>query len=1854
MFLRFAAKGSAVWLGLLTAVLPASAGGARIVALKSARPAQVVKVTAGSNAHPVRIAVQKRPGTPGAKPASVPKAKPIRANTFATWRTAAARLATSAKARGGPKAHQGGPDDFQIDADTANQIEPQFCPGDNSYLYVLSSNQFGLDLYPAAKTNDPAFLKGNDYHLYFSRALSDRTLFPVGVFTEPGEQFEPTLIQPDVKDLSKYKMAWSAFLPDAKTEYKPDVPVYQDNGADVTYTNTATPVRVIQYSDDAFAAGGTQVTKTLAPASFWFIKTPGDPAANPPIADGYAPALVPDASPAWFPGDTGRNFIIFVTLRGYDKDKPDTHYTSLWVWDTSQEQSPPGTFSSGNPRQFLSIPGKSILQPKFRMDGTLAFTVVDTAFEPIAAGQPGAGTLPDPVFDIDVTMKALKDPSNQFFVKDATVYACQVRAGTWPSPGTPVQVTTFADKDGVSPRDMFPFWSPLGQLGFSSDRVDADNDGIADAVQVDPSKALFDIYAFQFAYNPNLVEDVAVPDQNPRRVTLGPQAPADDSNELFGAWVPLNVYTTSFGAIQPSVIYQSDNSSDGNWDIWWTDKTNFPINGNILIGLPLITGDPDLTADEKADLKQTRRVALPGDYVTISVQVNPVLLGPNTQVQAIIKDPDLREDAYFFSLVNANIVVPVWQEYGMWPVQLYAKDLAAYGTKYAATDDKPQFGAIVNLRPDTVRGGSWYTAKWFTPLEVSDFIIDVAVDGRASDNIGGFSTSPFVPTSRTLLVSDFAAGQRQIYATADTQTTAGIATESFFTYRENPNDVKGWGSVVCDTGATRWSPMGPRVEWQVAPVATFNAATRRYDLDFSKAKLNTNNPSVVGLFSWRSNEYDLWRTQCREPITLDELRQYLPYSHTQPGLPTTPTVGRSQRVADRCVIWMAPHASQLNGNAGVNSAPGNGGINNLGIGTIANIQTQFTLLKFLDPSQRTAAEKIIYGIEYGRMMVSGDDVGYALTQDGTITNPLLTQFRVAYESHYADSINGFETHRDELHGNATGTGGAGVYGLHPLPDPMELTPYWCFVPGSAGAAYYNPRHPAPTEGTWDDGAQNQMFIDSITGINVGVAGGSQLIYNYGPSSGGSTGNTDVAGVRSWQPLGSLENTSQRKTLYYAFGLEGIHRHYYLVNETIHTENRPARVFHNALDWLTTGAFTGTVFLTNNVTTLPDVLVWAVDQSNPEAVGRIQGTARTGADGSYYMDGMETGSYRLYAYKTGYSFQNPVLDLIDIAGAAVSSDNLLLSPVEPGTLSGFVRDKVSKAGLTGIVVKIHDIQNTVNLQTTTRDIPNPSDPTKTLSGWYEFNSIPAGLYVITIDDQTIGTVNYGSFTNDGNPLQVSTDLFITPGDTRGDTSFDISLDVRIVPPSPGTLVVNVTDVSSGTSAPAIGAVITVLDPITKAPVTTLDGGINPYPSPDGTSRFHIKAGQYDVTVAYTNTIKTYKTQTKTILVVPDDPATPDVVTTLSFEFGGILHTFTAGSVLMASLPYDYSGTPTAPITFSQVLTLTNAQLANALVGFDALTQGFLFYPNYPADTARLGRGYGFKLPADGKVLEQGTPMSGSMGIIRSEIGWNLIGDPWPGTVVWNGTGTDAVRVSKRDDATQTKMTIDDAKAAGLILSDLWGGSSVDANGNSVYGGTYQVASPTMSLVPYRAYWVKVAQPLLFYVPKPAIPTGLKAKAVAELEAMKGALMPTADTWGLNITASGDGMTDNGLALGISRRATAGIDPGLDLAKPLPMGGANYLYTAFPMGRAGIFATDIRGLATSNTWTFNVSTTLNARPVSITWTPIGNLPAGYSAWLVDTATGQRTNMSAVSQYAFRSARDGGVRIFRVEVRRAGVTR
>lgn len=1313
----------------------------------------------------------------------------------------------------------GASDEAAVAATKDFEIEPVFMAGTPSLIYSRGGGDPKLGAYPDTKGKDttlkePTFLAGTDYLLVGPNGVVQ--FYKSG--KARGEFFEPSTGRAQDPDniTETRRLAFSAFLP----------------GDDAAYTGSGDQpgiaVRVIGYSDDGLNPTVKQpaISKVLPPMEYG--QGTGKDADGKDVS--YS-LFAPDASPTVYPCNS--RFIAFVSLRGYTpgdgKDilpDPTTFYTSLWLWDTADDTNPP--------IQLLRIAGKSILQPRFSPDGKyIAFTVSDVAFPPGAWAATNGVALtaaaPDFVHSFDVLPVA--DPASALTKPmEASVYVSPVTlpdptVSDIPSLGNPIQVTSFETVDGIA-RDMMPFWSELNQLGFSSDRIDADDDGYADSLPATPAAGRFSIYTFPRSFvapvqadpaNPKPYEDPSTPELTPSRQLVGPAIMGKD-NALKGDWAPMaptsgvgsalfvgntdnaNVFGNNvLAAIAPRLVCQTNKG--GNADLWGASRAVRTVfNGHLLSDLPVVTP----------------KEGTPGEPVTIDVDVTPDYLerdattDPPTlksRVFAIVKDPDNRifhlsnglpvVDA--ITQANNGVVTMIYREINSDLAYFDGASLAAYATRYADDPNPPQVGALIELTENPA-GSNHFTAQWSTPLEASDYILDIVVDTAnvpmISDNIQGFTTAPFVPYSPLLVVSDFAQGQQAIPYTTLTPSTAGVPTESYFTQRPHCDWAYAPGAPSAGVRATSeaWADLGPRIEFQQATLAT-DPGTGRLVPDPTTATLTTQPLTAAGL----TGPYDLWRTQCRNPISAAVLKEYQPYTELQAGFPDTTTT-RQQRVADRSVLWFAPHAGQVDGSAGRHADQ---------YGTLGNVATQSILVDFLKAG--------------GRMMMAGDDAAFTLAQDMPLSrNALLDRFRVKYESGKASDVDTFDYAYQRTTMKATLADNQG--GLNPIPytswtpqsyhfkgnvpSQLALAPFFSYPRGT-----YLPNLVVPIfpDNMREDGALTNLFIDSVVAIPPDKS--KPAVEGYGGDAIFTYDDKKIAAVQTQSPLRTitssgqssyLENTSAYKTVFFAFGLEGIDREYRISSGACNAWNPKALLLHNVADYLITGAVSGTVFLNNSTTPVNNVIVRAVDQYRSDAKGLLRCIATSGPStvspnnkaGQYAVRGLDSSIYRMEAYKAGYVFVNA-------AGATVHGGqeskrvNLYLIPVPAGTITGTVTDKITKAPLPGVFVHFHDIGGALDLTVVTGT-----------DGTYRIDSVLAGLF-----DVTATMENYL-------PYASATPASVAAAPTL--TTYDIALDPFVAPPLPAALNGTVVDVSD---QPIADATVTVLDS-TGAIAATSDTKPNP--------------------------------------------------------------------------------------------------------------------------------------------------------------------------------------------------------------------------------------------------------------------------------------------------------------------------------------------------------------------------------------------------------------------------------------------
>jgi Tol biopolymer transport system component len=472
--------------------------------------------------------------------------------------------------------------------------------------------------------------------------------------------------------------------------------------------------------------------------------------------------------------------------------------------------------------------------------------------------------------------------------------------------------------------------------------------------------------------------------ENPVRLLL-----TNDANPADGA--PLGRsqerYPTWARFVQSdSVAYQTD--ATGNGDIW---------QASLLDRVAPAVEAVDEAAGEI--VRVTPRQTAPGTPVRIEARVRDLQSGVDS-VWAQFKDPDGKfqgtQDAEhkLFRRVTKMVgdtKVELFEEYecegvsaasGGGPPRYFrgtraATPVASYvpvnDDRFAFTGtDRPPLDGSSEERPahwlrlwddgpapggheppESVAGDSVFSGEWTTPTDGSDYYLDVIVYDRATDplgrfpgrgnwkvydNIGGFSTAPFVASRNVLAVMDHTLGQK-ILGAQIVRTASGASVQ--LTYPS-----MGVESYILDH------------DEKLRPVIVIEEMDDQGNPVITKVPIPgwRNN---LGSTSLAGDNYDIWRVLARGPIDPGTLASYGPVTDRQPA-PVQPGNPRPRVVAERAVLWAAPFA----GNIWV------------GRGSITDPQTQATLAQFVQRG--------------GRLWVSGQDIAWALTAGGTTANPFLT------------------------------------------------------------------------------------------------------------------------------------------------------------------------------------------------------------------------------------------------------------------------------------------------------------------------------------------------------------------------------------------------------------------------------------------------------------------------------------------------------------------------------------------------------------------------------------------------------------------------------------------------------------------------------------------------------------------------------------------------------------------------------------------------------------------------------------------------------------------------------------------------
>lgn len=1160
------------------------------------------------------------------------------------------------------------------------------------------------------------------------------------------------------------------------------------------------------------------------------------------------------------------------------------------------------------------------------------------------------------------------------------------------------------------------------------------------------------------------------------------------------------------------------------------------------------------------------RLATPGDDVTISVPVYDKDSGV-LQVFAYIKDPDLK-------LFEESIG------------QAFDASFSA-GHRFFEYDSRVVSTPPVELLDED--GDGVYSGEWSTPPVASgrDYIIDILVIDLAGnslryDDVYGFSTRMFSPRNNILFVSDYCEGQLFLADLgSNNDIGAAMHVESYWTYN-------------------------PGYEESCPGTIDYDSIRGSYE---------------VG--------YDVWRIICRGPVTPSVYQYYLPTVEYQLD-PSKLTAGepntdlqpdRVVQVADRCIMWGAPHT----GNVWISD------------GSIMDASTQADVADFVRRG--------------GRLLISGEDIAWALTMNGTRQNAFLTNtLRARFLRDTC--FGGRNVNVPYMGRNYYMLRTDSDYGIAGAPgDPVSVDP-WVGSGSHAGdgpnwrdsgdnPTLINTQRvpPYPSGQPWfADAAWYSIRPDAIEALDA--------VKLYAAESGDSPDTGDFSGGPTVGLRYENSAAGGGRLVYLSFGFEHLHRGYHEPT-TPHCRNLRSHLLHNFACWSRTGGFQGRVVSVSDggeALTNPEPIV-SVKQG-----GTVRYAVRCQRDGTYVVQGLPPGYYDIEAARPGYEIDHYDGEYVH-GGQIPRTVDFAIKRAQPGAISGTVVSAVDNKPLANVIVSV------VGDPTTGTSSDNLPDPVRTSAdGRYTLPYVPVGTYIVTADGQDI---LYGE-----QELTVT----VNPGDT-------VTADFRLGADE-GTFLARIIDVDTG-------------DPIRNAGVMVQDGGghhTTVYTDDSGTANIDLAPGTYTVSASAPGyqgsptetvtiepqvlaeeeialkqqaggimlgrvvaaasgafvgnvavrvyfgdeeiaTTQTSYTAVETINGVQynyriDDVPTGDVRVeaqrpgfmsnpisrdvliesgTMTRDVNFVmesLRTFPRGLQLV-SFPWDYSNLDPA--------TLLGVSAGNLrMATWETTRQRYRLYPEAPADRFRLGTGYWMNLAAPADLSQEGLRAEDPVEIPLG-AGWNLVGCPYNSRIDFY---TSQVR-----DGSNIIYTLQQALSRGLIGTGLYA---------YVLGG-YQTVGV---LSPFTGYWVKANAPCSLII----------SERVGGLAAgeERDATPAVKDGWLLQLRTQVSGAVDTATYVGSAAAATAGCDFGLDQPKPpVPAMGA-YVYTTIDnrdwASFGGDYAVDVRPADQRTTWNLKVYTNQVGRKVTLNWTNLAGLPKDVRPMLVDTKTGKQVYMRTSPGYSF----------------------
>ncbi len=694
------------------------------------------------------------------------------------------------------------------------------------------------------------------------------------------------------------------------------------------------------------------------------------------------------------------------------------------------------------------------------------------------------------------------------------------------------------------------------------------------------------------------------------------------------------------------------------------------------------------------------------------------------------------------------------------------------------------------------QGGVLYTVTWKTPISASDYYLDViafdkavpplissaggAGNWRIYDNVWGFSTASTITNNDILVVSDYALGQKfaattfggqrgllnlvpKLYGAESyvTDIDVSLLPNAIYRYTVFPGaNIDNPQKEVLDLD-TRYDPADLGTQPKSDDITVLNGLGVGSYFD----NFIDDGGVVDGVPSVRSQQYSLWRTLARGPVPDSLFKSYEPTTQAQPAVsdPGSPTklnaAAATVTVASRCVIWISPFTGDLL----------------VGPGTLTDSTTQASLRAYVKAG--------------GRLCISGQDVGSALTQGGTVNNTAGgflsdvlnatlktanggTHLPVGGTSVADNRISNVPYYDGEVEGlYPEAEAGGGVSTVPPALRPIRVSNNYSgnifqSVFNLTRAWYGNWR----TDGSLDElGPYIQPFpeqennfnsvvsaIDTVT-PNTGAHTDLTLAAFVNPIPPTQNGNDNAASAPGGPGLIYTDNTGTggngSKIVYATFGLEGISTEYYRQtmafkpNPYIYEpRNQRQNILHNIVDYLRTGSIAGTVRATSGSgvvgSGVPGVTVYLLSAFGPAIPGRATFSATTDTAGNFRIDGVEPGSYTIAAYRTGYTraTSNPGV-VFTVEGDTTQTASLTISPATPGALSGTVTDGVNPVAGASVLFTANG-QSVSALTDANGNYSLPSVPQGTYTGIASKTGFsPSASQIVTVTGNSSQTVNF---------------------------------------------------------------------------------------------------------------------------------------------------------------------------------------------------------------------------------------------------------------------------------------------------------------------------------------------------------------------------------------------------------------------------------------------------------------------------------------------------------------------------------